>query len=122
MKPAIERGGGEAKPIAALETLLDTEMQAIRRADFSGIARFAERKEALLSALTSAPAPAPEALERLRRKARRNASALEAVGQGLRAAARRLGELAGAATPETYDAEGRRTGLGPSATRLEHRA
>ncbi|WP_127901258.1 flagellar biosynthesis protein FlgN [Solirhodobacter olei] len=109
-------------PMQALSDLLESEMDLIRRADFPGLDGVAERKEALLAALLAGPAPAPEALERLRNQALRNAGALEAARQGLRAAARRLAEIAGSTRPQTYDAEGRRNGLAPGAGQLERRA
>jgi hypothetical protein len=119
---SVEAGEGEDHPISALEELLDTEITAIQSADFTGLDAFADRKEALLAALTSGPAPEPRAIERLRAKARRNAAALDAAGRGLRAAGRRMAELARAGRPETYDAGGRRKGLAPATGKLEHRA
>ena len=115
-------GGAETSPMAELETLLDRELVLIRRADFAQLGELSSVKEALLEALSFAPAPTPESLERLRGKARRVASSLESARQGLRAAGRRVAELQAAGRPATYDAEGHRSGLCALAGRIERRA
>lgn len=112
----------ETAPLVALEALLDVEMAAVRHANFTGLDGLSTRKEALLAELVEGPAPAAAALDRLRQKARRNAAALLAARRGLRAARRRIAELQTAESPETYGPDGRRTGLGPTAGQLEHRA
>lgn len=112
----------ELPPLAELEALLDREAAAVRCADFTGLEGLATRKQALIDALAGEPAPEEQALDRLRQKAARNASALEAARQGLRAARRRILELRQADRPETYDSAGRRQGLSPASGAVEKRA
>ncbi|MBI1217226.1 MAG: hypothetical protein GC186_01655 [Rhodobacteraceae bacterium] len=109
-------------PLTALMALLETEVDLLRRFDFAHLGALAAQKSALLDALIAAPPPESSALERLRARARRNATLLQAAGRGVRSARRRLADLRRAAAPETYDARGRRNGLGPSTGTMEHRA
>ncbi len=112
----------EDSPIDALVQLLDAELDCVRKAEFDRLDGFTGRKEALLQALTSGPAPDASKLARLRQKARRNAEALDAARLGLQAARRRIAELVQSARPETYGADGRRLGLTPASSRIERRA
>ncbi|OIQ77653.1 hypothetical protein GALL_406500 [mine drainage metagenome] len=107
----------------ALETLLDAELDAIRRGELSALEDLSTRTENLLESLIAGPMPDARTLERLRAKATRNAATLAAASRGVRAARRRLAELFQAAEGlDTYDASGRRNGLGANATKVERRA
>lgn len=104
---------------SALETLLDAVHTALRAADF-----------AALPALTTAVgALNPDALSRdpgtlraLQRKLQRNNACLQASARGLRAARRRITEIAAArAGLQTYTQAGQRQQIGPSQGTLAQR-
>jgi flagellar biosynthesis/type III secretory pathway chaperone len=111
-----------SSPLNALVALLEAEVEALRRFDFSDLDAIAMRKADLLDALMAAQPPDPKALERLRASAWRNGILLQAAGRGIRSARRRLAELRRASAPETYDALGHRNGLGPATGMIERRA
>jgi len=103
-----------------IEALLDATASAIARADFPLAADLALQIEAVLEA--GGLSAAPEMLERLQRKADRNAAHLAAARRGIRSARRRVEELRRALSGlSTYDGKGRLSGLtagGPVAGRF----
>lgn len=90
-----------------LTQALDALQEAIRRADFLALQGCTTEIEAALDTL---PRDLNEArLMQLRAQAARSMTALEAMGRGLRAARRRLEEVAESARGTgTYDNRGRR--------------
>lgn len=104
-----------------LEELLEEELEVLRHARFDELEDLILRKESLVEALAQTP-PHEADLARLRDKALRTATALEASRQGLSSAARRIAELARVDQPETYDSSGHRARLGPRAGTLEKRS
>lgn len=93
---------------AGLEDLLDRAHQAVRAADFRALAQI----EPLLDAAAEAFDPGRDAglLERIRRKAERNAACLLAAQKGLKSAVRRLQDVRRAAAGlSTYDGKGKRS-------------
>lgn len=93
----------------AVEALLDHLHAALIMADFATLQTLAPQLEAALTHL--GPQPDRSALERLRRKAERNAACALAAGRGVRSAQRRLAEIRQAASGlVTYDNKGNRRG------------
>lgn len=92
-----------------VECLMDQMLHALIHAKFQDLQMLSPQLETALAAL---PAQLDRAvLQRLRRKADRNAACALASGRGVRAALRRLEEIRQAATGlTTYDAKGQRTG------------
>jgi hypothetical protein len=91
---------------AALESILDRIHQAVRKADFTAFAMLAAETERLLDGL--GPGMTQAGLDRMRKKANRNAACLTAAARGLRAARRRLADVQTAGQLVTYDIQGRR--------------
>lgn len=105
--------------IDIFEDLLETERKLLRAGDLDGLGRILTKKEALVARL-SRLAPETEGLPRLKRGLERNAVLLNAAGEGLRHAARRLHLFTHGAPLTTYDVKGRRNtvdGDGPSFSR-----
>lgn len=93
---------------AALEDLLDRAHQAVRVADFNALAQI----EPLLDAAAERFDPGRDTalIERVRRKAARNATCLLAAQKGLKSAVRRLEDVRRAAAGlSTYDGKGKRS-------------
>ena len=89
-----------------LEPLLDQMHDAILAADFATLSLLALTLDAALVALNKAD---QALLQRISRKAARNAACLQAAGRGVRAAVRRLAEVRqNAAGLVTYDGAGKR--------------
>jgi hypothetical protein len=102
---------------AALETLLDAVHGALRAGDLAALAPLT----AAMAALTPAALP-KDALQRLQRKLRRNEACLQASARGLRAARRRMAEIAAArAGLQTYTPAGTRLLVGPPGGSLAQR-
>lgn len=92
---------------ARLADLLDSIHKALLSGDLPALAATASEMEAALSAL--APGTREADLLELRRKAARNASCLRGTLRGIRAARRRLAEIAAAGTGlRTYNSKGQR--------------
>ena len=98
---------------AALEQLFDREAEALREADFARLEGLLAQKEQLSEALSAATPPlGVDRARQLQARAVRNAGLLDAVRDGLRAGADRIGMLtAPAAALQTYDGRGRRVDL-----------
>jgi hypothetical protein len=106
-------------PTPTIEHLLDQLHQALLSADFHALSLIAPQLEARLSELTAQTDRL--ALERLRRKADRNAACALASGRGVRAALRRMEDIRQAAAGlMTYDQKGQRSGRN-GAERLSRR-
>ena len=104
---------------AALETLLDAVHAALRAGDFAGLPALTTAVEAL--ATDALPRDAA-ALRTLQRKLQRNEACLQASARGLRAARRRMTEIAAArAGLQTYTMGGLRQQIGPSHGTLAQR-
>lgn len=95
---------------AELEGLLDAQRARLLSGDFSSLLDDLAATEKAEVALASGNHDG-EALVRLHRTAERNAALLQASARGVRAARRRLRELADAPVAETYTAEGRKVPL-----------
>jgi hypothetical protein len=101
------------QPADELDALLDAVHAALRAGSYGDLAPLAERTEAALARLAASPDVPGK--DRLRAKAQRNATCLQAAARGFRAARARLSELSGAgAGLSTYDVKGRRAALGAS--------
>jgi hypothetical protein len=104
-----------------LEARLDMAFQAIRTADFARLAALTAETEHTLAQIGTAGDEA--VLQRIRQKAQRNATCLLAAGRGIKAARRRLEEVAGArAGLGTYDSAGQRSTLFAAPSTAAHRA
>lgn len=109
--------------VAELEKTLDAEYVVLRRVELADLARFAEQKQRLLSALADAGISDPARLKVLGVKARRNAAYLDALLRGIRSARARLDDLQEAARGlRTYDRFGQRSGPIGGSGALELRA
>lgn len=96
-----------------IEALMDEMQRALISADYTALQQMTMRLEAALADLP--PQRDRVVLERLRRKADRNAACALAAGRGVRAALNRLTEIRQAAAGlVTYDEKGKRTGHGPA--------
>lgn len=105
--------------LAQLENLLDDVQQALIAGNYSALRLASTQLEQALTQL--APNSDRAELERLRRKADRNAACALAAGRGIRAAQHRLAEIRQAAAGlVTYDEKGRRNGT-PAAAALHRR-
>lgn len=105
---------------ASLAGLLDAMHAALRRGDLAALAALTPALETRLAA-DGVPRDAV-LLSALRRKLERNRACLEAAGRGLRAARRRLAEIAGAAGGLlTYGAQGQITRIAAADSRLARR-
>lgn len=93
-----------------IEHLLDQMHVAILVADFGTLAQLTPPLETALAGLRQ---PDQALLQRISRKAARNATCLQAAGRGVRAALRRLTEVRqNAAGLVTYDGAGKRAEYG----------
>lgn len=107
------------REMTALETLLDAVHMALRTGDFAALPA--------LTTATGALDPAalpqdPALLRALQRKLQRNDACLQASARGLRAARRRMAEIAAArAGLQTYTQAGTRQQVGPSQGTLVQR-
>lgn len=88
--------------------LLDVMHQEIRSARFENLDAYSGALETILEDLRQLE---PVSFARIRRLAQRNAACLEAAALGLRAARRRLAEIAAAGRSDTYDRCGMRSAL-----------
>lgn len=107
--------------IAMLTALLDEQAAALRTGRVGDLAALADR----LAAVVAGGLPGTDAASarRLRDRVSRNARLAEAAEKGLRAARRRLTEVASAAQGgRTYDGRGQLANVGPGATSLVKRA
>lgn len=113
-----------AEIATALEQLFDREAEALRQADFGRLEGLLAEKEQLSEALLAATPPlAADRARQLQARAVRNAGLLDAVRDGLRAGAERIGILtAPAAALQTYDGRGRRVDLPQGPASLGRRA
>ena len=97
-------------PGDAIERVLDQIHTAILAADFATLGRLIPELEAALAALIQ---PDQALLERIARKATRNAICLQASVRGVRAAINRVKEVRQAiAGLVTYDGTGKRAAFG----------
>jgi len=104
----------------ALEQLLDRMHAAVLAGDIRDLATAAPELEAVLADFATL---GDRGLgERLRRKAARNATCLQAAARGLRAARRRIAEIRSARDGlQTYDGHGKRTDMPQGTGRLAQR-
>lgn len=102
-----------------LEALLDSVHAALQAGDFAALPALT----AAVGALEDAALPRdPPALRALQRRLQRNDACLQASARGLRAARRRMTEIAAArAGLQTYTQTGSRQQIGPSQGRLAQR-
>jgi flagellar biosynthesis/type III secretory pathway chaperone len=91
-----------------LTRLLDQERIAVLKGDFDALKRLAAKKERLIALLVQG-GPLGDQLERLRRKAERNHTLLEAAARGVRSVIDKI-EISGAVQSplKTYDKSGQR--------------
>ncbi len=99
--------------VVEVEDLLDAIHRALLCADLAALRHLTPALETAIAGLQAVAAPpgtpARRDLERLRRKAGRNAACALAAGRGVRAAGRRLAEIRQAAAGlVTYDRAGHR--------------
>lgn len=101
----------EAAPMDRLEQAMADIAQAVRTGNFAVMANLAAQTESALQALT--PDVDASRLAALRDLAHRNAAGLEAAGRGVRAARRRVKEIAAVRTGgKTYDNAGNTQKIG----------
>lgn len=106
---------------AALSALLDEQAAALRAGRVGELEALAGRLAALVDQGLTGTDPATA--RRLRDRVARNASLAQAAEKGLRAARRRLAEVAVAAQGgRTYDGRGQIAPVGPAAASLMRRA
>lgn len=113
-----------ADPLRRLESVLTTEAEAIRRADFSRLDQIIADKTRLAEQLLrTRPRPGADALSRVQRQAEHNGVLLQASLQGLSAAQARITALSDRCTDmRTYDATGDAQRVSGTAPSLERRA
>lgn len=99
-----------------LEAVLAAIRADLRRGDYARLDRHAATLDRCLAGLGPLSKPV---LARVLRAAEGNAACLEAAFQGLRAAGRRLDEIASASRGGAYDAQGRRKLLEAGDRRLK---
>lgn len=99
-----------------VEALLADLRADLRRGDYARLETFSVELEASLAGLEGLPKPV---LLRIRQAAEANAACLAAAMEGMKAARRRLGDIASASRGEAYDAQGRRHALGGTDRRLQ---
>ena len=108
-----------AREPGPLETLLDAVHAALRAGDFAGLPALTVAVEALETGVLPRD---PAILRALQRKLQRNEACLQASARGLRAARRRMTEIAAArAGLQTYGMGGQRQQIGPPPGTLAHR-
>lgn len=113
-----------AREPGPLESLLDAVHAALRAGDFAGLRALTQAVEALeTGALETGALPRDAAaLRTLQRKLQRNEACLQASARGLRAARRRMTEIAAArAGLQTYTMGGQRQQIGPAQGTLAQR-
>lgn len=108
-----------AREPGPLESLLDAVHAALRAGDFAGLRALTQAVEALETGALPRDAAA---LRTLQRKLQRNEACLQASARGLRAARRRMTEIAAArAGLQTYTMGGQRQQIGPAQGTLAQR-
>lgn len=108
-----------AREPGPLESLLDAVHAALRAGDFAGLRALTQAVEALETGALPRDATA---LRTLQRKLQRNEACLQASARGLRAARRRMTEIAAArAGLQTYTMGGQRQQIGPAQGTLAQR-
>lgn len=108
-----------AREPGPLESLLDAVHAALRAGDFAGLPALTQAVEALETGALPRDATA---LRTLQRKLQRNEACLQASARGLRAARRRMTEIAAArAGLQTYTMGGQRQQIGPAQGTLAQR-
>lgn len=108
--------------MVAIEDLLEEERAALLAGDFEALADLVERKQALTDELLR-DGTQQSALQRLRRRAERNAGLIEASIRGMRTVARRLAEIRRANGPlQTYSQNGAKQTFGAAPGTFERRA
>ena len=108
-----------AREPGPLESLLDAVHAALRAGDFAGLPALTQAVEALETRALPRDAAA---LRTLQRKLQRNEACLQASARGLRAARRRMTEIAAArAGLQTYTMGGQRQQIGPAQGTLAQR-
>lgn len=110
--------------VTALVATLDAEHGALTDGAHERLARLAQRKERLLSAIARDPGPAQA--QRLRAEVmprlERNRTLLLAAGEGVRAAMRAIDSAPAGRALHTYRADGARQGGATAPATLERRA
>jgi len=124
MAPIVEETVSSADLIAALDTLLEDEREALVNGDLERLQAFMEEKAAIIDRLNSLPDLEAEQLAPVQTKVRRNQALLGGALDGIRAVADRMAEMRRVRTGlETYDRSGQRTSLSaPPRPRIERRA
>lgn len=113
----MQAGTDAAQVIAVLDAVHD----ALSQRRFADLGTLADRLEAAVTQTQAATDAAT--LAAIRARADRNAAALAATGRGLKAALRRLDEVAQARRGAgVYGADGSRPTCGPTTHNLLHRA
>lgn len=106
--------------VQELIDLMRVEREAIRSADFSGLAGLSDRKEIVMARLE---APSESELTTLRRLAAENQRLFDAALKGVQAAQARLRVIVGAARGfDAYDASGRKRPIRRDGGAFERRA
>ena len=108
----------------ALESLLDTEREAICDGRLQDLAALVASKENLLRRLPNSSMPSPQTLKRLKEKADRNQLLLGAVVKGVRSVSARIAAIRHpTGVLNTYSASGSREPVGGDKIKdLERRA
>lgn len=100
--------------------LLDRQFDALIRGDLAGLEESGHGLAAAITRIDASPSQAE--IGAIQERAARNAACLAAALRGVRAARRRLEEIAAAGKGlDTYDAFGRRTAEGMGPDRLRQR-
>lgn len=111
-----------ADQAAALAATLDRMRTALLAGDLASLPELAEALERLVPAAAGDGAVPRAALESLRARAQAAAAMLEATARGLRAARRRIEEVARAGQGlATYDRSGQRSRIGAAPADLARR-
>ncbi|MEP4195462.1 MAG: flagellar biosynthesis protein FlgN [Aliishimia sp.] len=97
-----------------LDTLLDSERQALLEGDFSNLSKFLLEKEYIMDTLHASEKMSPASLQPLNEKAERNQALLERTMDGIRSAASKLADLRQAKRSfDTYDYRGQKNRIEP---------
>lgn len=107
--------------IAQLRALLEDEKQALLRADFDSLAQLADRKEALIEALSADPLRG-QILNELRDANARNQALLAAIAKGVSAVRLTVLQHQKARNTSFYQKDGSQSPLLPQAGTLARRA
>ncbi len=102
----------------ALEHLLDRTHAAVLSGNLAELSVIGPEVEAIVLAM---PQLDRATAARLRQKAERNASLLQAAGRGVRAAQTRLREIMAGPTLTTYDARGQKAAIATPSMLAPHR-